>query len=202
MIHHPDRGGDKHKFNQLNDAYTKIKTKLSHQYPPTKNKNVITSIDITIEDVYTGGERDIYVTMPNNHSEWIRINLPKGVSDGDRLCFKGCGDTEISTLTAGDLYVNITVVNHEKFIRDGDDCMCTIPLSLKYALLGGSTTIELPDGRHRTLEIPSGTQQYSTMVLENEGFFNNSDCTYGDFIVMLYFEIPSISNPDTKVSDL
>ena len=51
----------------------------------------------------------------------IKVNVPKGVGDGNRLCSRGRGDAGPRGGPSGDLYVGVRIKSHEFLVRDEDD---------------------------------------------------------------------------------
>ena len=74
----------------------------------------------------------------------VIVNLPKGVSDGNRLCSRGRGDAGLRGGTRGDLYVDVNVKPHEFFERDEDDLFHEIMIPFSLATLGAVSYTHLP----------------------------------------------------------
>ena len=100
----------------------------------------------------------------------------------------------------GDLYIVLTVRDHELFERQGDSLFCEIPIKFTLAALGG--TIEVPTlfGK-ATLKLPAGTQSGTTFRLRGKGMpslRNRND--QGDQLVRVHVEVPqSLTSEQKKI---
>jgi len=86
-----------------------------------------------------------------------QVDVPGGVDTGSTLRLSGRGAAGPRGGAAGDLYVHLRVGEHDRYWRDGNDLVTTVPISIAQAALG--TTVPLPtlDGDEE-LVIPPGTQ--------------------------------------------
>src|ERR1700741_995927 len=67
----------------------------------------------------------------------LAVRIPACVDDGARIRLAGEGDAGLRGGPRGDLYIFISVHPHELFERDGLDLLCTVPLPMCTAALGG-----------------------------------------------------------------
>jgi molecular chaperone DnaJ len=97
-----------------------------------------------------------------------QVDVPAGVDTGSTLRLSGRGAAGPRGGKAGDLYVHLRVGAHDRYARDGDDLVTTVPISIAQAALG--TSFELPtlDG-DETLVVPAGTQPGREFVLRGRG---------------------------------
>ncbi|MDO5851039.1 MAG: molecular chaperone DnaJ [Methanobacteriaceae archaeon] len=101
-------------------------------------------------------------------STTISINVPPGVETGSRLRVPGEGNAGPNNIPPGDLYVNIKVLKHKLFQREGSNLFYDMPISYVHACLGGEVEIPTLDGK-ASLKIPAGTQSETTFKLRGEG---------------------------------
>ncbi len=88
----------------------------------------------------------------------VKVRIPAGVSDGQRIKLKGRGSPGRSGGRAGDLYVRVHVSPHRLFGRDGDDLTLAVPITIAEASLGTDLKVPTLDGSTVTIRIPPGTQ--------------------------------------------
>ena len=70
-------------------------------------------------------------------SKVISVDVPAGVSTGNRLRVVGCGyPSQVYGHQPGDLYVNVKVKNHDKFVRTGNDLLYNLYIDYPDAVLG------------------------------------------------------------------
>src|ERR1017187_4433731 len=98
----------------------------------------------------------------------LNLRIPAGVDTGSRLRSAGNGEAGAAGGTAGDLYVVLTVKEHELFELQGDDLFCEIPIKFTLATLGGSIEVPTLSGK-ASLKIPTGTQSGTTFRLRDRG---------------------------------
>ena len=96
------------------------------------------------------------------------VKIPAGINSGQQLRVSGKGERGINGGPNGDLYIEINVLPHEKFIRDGKDIYLDIPVSAIDATLG--TTLDIPTIYGEvSLKIPAGTQHGQKLRLSGKG---------------------------------
>jgi len=98
----------------------------------------------------------------------VKVDVPAGISDGQRIRIGGRGHTGESGAPQGDLYVFVTVRPHEKFLRDGDDLVTVLDVPAPLAALGAKLdvpTLEGPDDVH----VRPGTQPGETIPMRGRG---------------------------------
>ena len=119
----------------------------------------------------------------------LNVRIPPGVDTGSRLRSAGNGEAGLAGGSPGDLYIVLTVKEHELFERHGDDLFCEIPIKFTLATLGGS--IELPTlfGK-AALKIPPATQSGTTFRLRDKGMPSLRGGNRGDQLVRVAVEVP------------
>lgn len=128
----------------------------------------------------------------------LSVRIPAGVDDGARIRLAGEGDAGVRGGPRGDLYLFLSVIPHELFERDGLDLLCTVPVPMTVAALGGD--IEAPclmggeacDGNCRiTVKVPEGAQTGKTVRLKGKGMPSLRSRQRGDLVVELFVETPT-----------
>lgn len=98
----------------------------------------------------------------------LEVKIPAGVETGSRLRIAGEGEAGAAGAQAGDLYVVITVSEHERFERQGSNLYTTVPVTFAQAALGAETVVDTL-GDQQTIRIPAGTQTGTIFRLKNQG---------------------------------
>lgn len=101
----------------------------------------------------------------------IKVTIPAGVDDGQRLRVPGKGEAGINGGPPGDLYIVFHVRPHEHFVRDGDDIYYELNITFPQAALGDEIEVPTVDG-HVKLKIPAGTQSGEKFRLRGKGVKN------------------------------
>ncbi len=98
----------------------------------------------------------------------IETEIPPGVDDGHRIRIDNRG--EPGEAGPGDLYLEITVREHDRFKRKGSRLYTEIPISFLQAALGGEVEVPLlEEGETAALEVDPGTQSGEVFVIEGKG---------------------------------
>ena len=117
----------------------------------------------------------------------IDLKLPVGVEDGTKIRLGGQGQDGAGG--KGDAIVQIEIVPHPFYTRDGHNIRLTLPISLSEAVLGGKVKVPTPDGAVM-LSIPKGASSGKVMRLKERGFTDKAG-KRGDVLVTLAVDIPA-----------
>jgi molecular chaperone DnaJ len=98
----------------------------------------------------------------------LDVEIPPGIHDGQRIRLSGEGHAGLLGGRAGDLYVLVRVRPHERFVRDGNDIVSRIDLTIVQAALGARVRVPTLDGELE-LEFEPGTQAGEVRVLRGRG---------------------------------
>lgn len=128
----------------------------------------------------------------------LQVRIPAGVDDGARIRLAGEGDAGARGGPRGDLYIFLSVRPHDLFDREGLDLLCTVPVPMAVAALGGD--IEAPclmggegcDGNCKIeVKVPEGSQTGRTVRLKGRGMPSLRSRERGDLVVELFVETPT-----------
>ena len=129
----------------------------------------------------------------------LNVKIPPGVDTGSRLRSAGNGEAAAAGGEAGDLYIVLTVKEHELFERQGDDLFCEIPIKFTLATLGGSIEVPTLSGK-ASLKIPAGTQSGTKFRLREKGMPSLRGGRHGDELIRVHVEVPgSLSAEQRKI---
>ena len=134
----------------------------------------------------------------------LSLKVPAGVDDGSRIRLSGEGDAGTRGGPRGDLYVFLSVTPHDLFERDNLDLLCTVPVPMTVAALGGD--IEAPclvseacDGQCKApVSVPAGAQTGKTIRIRGKGMPHLNGRQRGDLVVELFVETPTDLTPRQK----
>ena len=88
----------------------------------------------------------------------VKVRMPAGVADGQRIALKGRGAPGRNGGPPGDLYVTCHVTPHPLFGREGDNLTVRVPLTFAEAALGADVQVPTLEGAPVKLRIKPGTQ--------------------------------------------
>jgi DnaJ-class molecular chaperone len=125
---------------------------------------------------------------------WLDVTIPPGIETGQMLRLKGKGDPGIGGAPAGDAMIEVHVVPHPHFRRDGDNILVELPVSLAEAVLGGRVTVPTVTGPV-TMTIPKGSDSGAQLRLRGKGIHRRGQLE-GDQIVTLKVVIGDSGDPE------
>ncbi len=129
--------------------------------------------------------------------ESITVRIPPGVDNGHRMRVPRKGGAGRAGGPPGDLYLIISVRPHDFFRREGNDIVCTVPVTVTEAALG--TKIEVPTMDGRTLlRIPPGTQSGQKFRLRGKGAPSLRGDVHGNQIVEVRVVVPRVADERSK----
>lgn len=155
-----------------------------------RNKSINISVDMSLSDVLTGRTLDAEIAIPGGKTKVININIPPGIEHGQQIRYERMGDDSITNAPPGDLLVNIRVMPHPVFRRDGDSLTTEKTISIWDAILGCSLTIETLDNKTLQITVPPGTQPETIMSCRQEGLPNMRNRHRGNLLIKIKVSIP------------
>lgn len=127
----------------------------------------------------------------------LKVKIPAGIDQGQRLKLRGEGESGASGGSPGDLYVQIAIKPHKIFERQETEIICELPISYADASLGAEIEVPTLEGPTK-LKIPHGTASGKIFRLKNKGVPVLGDTRRGDQHVRVYVEIPKKLSPERK----
>ncbi len=119
----------------------------------------------------------------------LSVKVPPGVDTGDRIRLAGEGEAGADGGPSGDLYVQVSVKDHEFFQRDGKNLYCEVPISIFDACLGGELEVPTLDGRVK-LKVPAETQTGKLFRMRGKGVVPVRGGSAGDLMCRVVIETP------------
>lgn len=127
----------------------------------------------------------------------LRVTVPAGIADGNRLRVPGEGQPGAHAGPTGDLYIFFTVKEHSIFERHGNDLHCSVPINVTQAILGDEITVPTLDGTQQLL-IPEGTQSGTELRVKGRGVPEVQGKGVGDLVVHIDVRIPTKLTRDQR----
>ena len=130
----------------------------------------------------------------------VKISIPAGISEGQRIRMAGEGEAGIRGGESGDLYVLIAIKPHKFFNRDAATLYCRVPVPMTTAALGGDIEVPTIEGEKNSIKIPAGTQTGQQIRVKGRGMRIMRSESRGDLYIEVFVETPV--NLDKKQTDL
>ncbi|APT85558.1 molecular chaperone DnaJ [Corynebacterium aquilae] len=119
----------------------------------------------------------------------IRVKIPAGVIDGQKVRLAGQGEAGPNGKPSGDLFVTVHVTPDKIFTRDGNDLAVTVPVSFGELSLGGTITVPTL-GTPVRVKVPAGTPNGRTLRVRGRGV-EKRDGSKGDLLVTVEVKVPT-----------
>lgn len=120
----------------------------------------------------------------------VLVTFPAGIDGGQRLRVPGQGMPGQAGAEPGDLFVDVELVEHPDFERDGFDIGTREKISFSQAALGGEASIAMPDESIVKVDWPSGTQPGTVLTVKKKGLPFLDRRSRGDLHVLLEVTVP------------
>ncbi len=98
----------------------------------------------------------------------VSVDIPAGISEGQRIRVAGRGHAGDAGGPSGDLYVHVSVKPHERFIRDGNDLITVLDVPAPVAALGAKLEVPTLEGSE-DVHLRPGTQPGEVYELRGRG---------------------------------
>lgn len=125
----------------------------------------------------------------------VKVRIPPGVEDGQRIRVKGRGGAGHNGGPAGDLFVVVQVEPHELFGRRGKNLTLRLPVTYPEAVLGATIKVPTLD-EPVSLRIPPGTPSGKTLRVRGRGVPAGSGA--GDLFVTVDLVVPTNLTDDQR----
>jgi curved DNA-binding protein len=210
--HHPDReGGDKHKFQEIEQAYRTLsdpQQRAQHDTPnsfnntngqgfdfdsifnvfgtrfnqPRQHQRAMMTLWITLPDVARGGSKTISVGT-HQGTMTAEIEIPSGIDDGASVQYPGIGPGGM------DLVITFRIHPNPRWERQGPNLITDHPVDIWDLITGTEITVQDILGATFRLTVPARTQPGTTFRLRERGLAQRSGAT-GDLLVRVQARIP------------
>lgn len=151
-----------------------------------KGQDYNAELRLSLRDAATTHQQTLTVNGKN-----VRITIPAGVENEQKIKLKGYGAPGVNNGPAGDLYITFIIEPDEQFRRDGADLYTTATVDLYTAVLGGETTVDALNGKVK-LKVAAGTQNGTKVRLKGKGFpLYKKEGEHGDLFVTFHVQLPT-----------
>ena len=150
-----------------------------------KGQDLNAELELTLRQAMNTHQQTLTINGKN-----VRITIPAGVSDGQKIRLKGYGQPGINNGPSGDLYIAFRIAQDPVFKRKGDDLYKQIEIDLYTAVLGGEIMIDTLTGKVK-FPVKQNTQQDTTVRLRGKGFpVYKKDGQFGDLYITVKVKLP------------
>ena len=219
--HHPDKGGNKERFQEIQEAYAVLgddSKKQEYDNPRSQFRGMPGGFNmdeifnmfgvnmrqrqgaarialwVTLEDVARGGPRVIALQTGNSISN-AEIEIPVGINDGDTIRYPRLSPD------GHDLVITYRVKPDPRWQREGRNITTERPVEIWDLILGCEIPVTDLLGANLMLTVPPNTQPGSTLRLRGRGLPpsmipGQAGGPAGDLFVKVQARIPTDINPE------
>jgi molecular chaperone DnaJ len=119
----------------------------------------------------------------------LEVDVPAGISDGQRIRLGGRGHAGEAGAPAGDLYVIVNVADDDRFVREGDHLITSLDVAAPLAALGGTLEVATLEGT-AAVQLSAGTQPGEVLTVHGEGMPALGRGRRGDLRVVVNVLVP------------
>jgi curved DNA-binding protein len=141
-----------------------------------KGQDVQGDVNVTLEEVLSGGTREIKYNRTNSNGQTERVTekivIPPGVENGLMIKYSGKGHGGVingKPITNGDLIIRFVYEPHERFKVNMGNIVTEVNINCFDAMLGTNVKVKGLDGKEHDVHIPEGTNNKYNISLNGEG---------------------------------
>ena len=121
----------------------------------------------------------------------VRITIPAGIADGQKIKLKGHGNPGHNGGPNGDLFITFNIEEDHQFKRMGNDLSSDLEIDFYTAVLGGESLVKSLDGTVN-LKVKPETQNGTKVKLKGKGFpVYKKEGEFGDLYVTYVVKMPT-----------
>ena len=158
---------------------------------PEKGGTVRAKLSISFRQALNGATLTIKVG-----GSPIKVRIPAGIKDGQKVRVKGHGKPGTNGGPAGDLEVAVTVKPHPVYSREGNDLVMELPVTVSEAILGCVVDVPMVDGNTATVKVTAGSSSGAEIRVRGGGV--KSSKATGDLIARVAIRVPEKPSRELK----
>lgn len=171
----------------LGNLFTGFQSGKSHP----RGEDITLDMEIDIALAQRGGERVISIRDASGGKKRLKVNVPAGILDGEKIRLKGQGRA------GGDLIVSIQIQEGQEFILDGHDIEREVSLQPWEAALGTKLTVETLDGQRISINILPETSSGQRLRIPGKGYRDRKG-KRGDMYIRTRIVFPESLTPQER----
>jgi curved DNA-binding protein len=148
-------------------------------------------VDVDFLTAARGGKVELTLSTGQGQKE-LSVAIPAGIADGGTIRIKG------QAYGGGDLYIKVNVKPHPHLLREGQDLILPVPITLAEAVQGGKIDVPTLDGIV-TVSVPAGSSTGRRLRLRGKGLATPGEKSErGDFYVEIRIVVPAETDERSK----
>lgn len=158
---------------------------------PQRNRDFSFNLHLSLEEAFTGKQTPVQFNV-NGQDYNLNVTIPAGIDNGTRIRYQGHGDKSIPNVPPGDLYIQVLVLEHPRFKRNGPHLFSEIVIDALDAIVGCDLDFVCIDGQSIKISVPPGTQPGHVVRLRERGMPTRaSGNPRGDCNIVVHVKVPT-----------
>lgn len=165
---------------------------------PIKGTDIITHLDVTIEEGFFGVEKKIAIKSFKSGMQTFSVNVPTGIQNGDKIRLAALGNPGKNGGKNGDLIIHVKLLHSEDYTLNGIDLNKTITVTPAVAATGGKVKLQILDEK-LIVTLPKHVKNGELVNVPEKGYITE-DGKRGDLILKVNIDLPnSITEREEKL---
>ncbi|GAA4678740.1 DnaJ C-terminal domain-containing protein [Frondihabitans cladoniiphilus] len=152
---------------------------------PTKGRDIVASTTLDFQTAVVGDT----ITLTQSEGKPIKVRIPAGVHDGQKIRLRGRGEQSMDGGESGDIVLTIAVRPHPVFERDGLNLRLDVPVTFAEAALGATIEVPTLGGEPVRLRVAPGTPSGRVLRVKGRGVATKEGT--GDLLASVQIAVPS-----------
>lgn len=165
---------------------------------PIKGTDIITHLDVSLEEGYFGAEKKIAIKSFKSGMQTFSVNVPIGIQSGDKIRLAALGNPGKNGGKNGDLIIHVKLMEDDEYKLNGIDLTKNVTISPAVAAIGGKLKLNIIDEKI-IVTLPKHLRDGELVNVPSKGYISE-DGTRGDLILKIHIDLPAeISEREEKL---
>lgn len=152
---------------------------------PTKGRDATASVTLDFATAIAGDT----VSLQAGDGRTVKVRVPAGVTDGQKIKVRGRGEPSPDGGEAGDIVLTVMVRSHPVFERDGQNLRVRVPVTFVEAALGATIEVPTLGGPPVKLKVAAGTPNGRVLRVKGRGVTTPKGA--GDLLAEVQVVVPA-----------
>ena len=153
---------------------------------PVRGDDREREVSVTLEEAFTGTEK----VVDTETGDKIRVKVPAGVLHGAKVRVRGHGGKGRDGGADGDLFLVLSVLDHDRFQLDGQNLRTRFDVPFTLAAGGGTIEYIHLDGQKHAIDVPPFRKGETTLVAKGMGWPERPNSATGHLLIDLKAVLP------------
>lgn len=186
------------KKDETQDTSIENKDDKRAKQKPIKGTDIITHLDVTLEEGFLGVEKKIAIKSFKSGMQTFSVNVPVGIQSGDKIRLAALGNPGKNGGKNGDLIIHVKLLQSDEYTLNGIDLNKTITVTPAVAATGGKVKLQIFDEKF-IVTLPKHVKNGELVNVPEKGYITE-DGKRGDLILKVNIDLPDqISEREEKL---